>query len=184
MFSHVVSGWSTRSCGIVAAIAAISIMSGCGGGQRQDVNEPSGNFPVEVSAASFPAAQRLSQHTHLVISVRNAGTRTIPDVAVTICNVTCTFNPNAPYGHNTPAGAGTAAAAFAEDLGMPYVANPSRPVWIVDHPPGSCGYSCKSGGPGSAVTAYANTWALGPLKPGATATFDWGVTAVRPGTHV
>ncbi len=64
------------------------------------------------------------------------------------------------------------------------LASRSRPVWIVDQPPGLCGYSCKSGGPGGAVTAYTDTWALGPLKPGATATFDWGVTAVRAGKWV
>ena len=34
------------------------------------------------------------------------------------------------------------------------------------------------------MTAYANTWALGPLRPGATATFDWAVTAVKAGTHI
>jgi hypothetical protein len=34
------------------------------------------------------------------------------------------------------------------------------------------------------VTAETNTWALGSLKPGETATFDWGVTAVIAGTHV
>ena len=51
-------------------------------------------------------------------------------------------------------------------------------------PPGPCRYSCRSGGPGGAVTAYANTWALGPLKPGATAKFVWGVTAVKSGRHV
>ena len=27
------------------------------------------------------------------------------------------------------------------------------------------------------------TWALGPLKPGATKTFKWNVTAVRPGRY-
>ena len=31
------------------------------------------------------------------------------------------------------------------------------------------------------MTAYTNTWALGPLKPGATAKFDWGVTAIKAG---
>ena len=67
---------------------------------------------------------------------------------------------------------------------MPGLASRSRPVWIVDRPPGPCQYSCRSGGPGGAVTAYSNTWALGRLQPGATATFDWGVTAIKPGTHV
>ena len=56
----------------------------------------------------------------------------------------------------------------------------------MDHRPaaGPCGYSCQSGGPGSAVTAYTNTWALGRLAPGQTARFEWAVTAIKPGRHV
>jgi hypothetical protein len=38
--------------------------------------------------------------------------------------------------------------------------------------------------PGSAQTAYVNTWALGPLAPGQTQTFRWIVTPVKPGVHV
>jgi hypothetical protein len=132
------------------------------------MNEPSGIFPVQVSKASFPASQRLSQHTHLVISVRNMGHSTIPNVAVTI----------------TDPRYGTSVQAFSQYVHQPGLANHSRPVWIVDRTPGLCGYSCKQGGVGAAATAYTNTWALGPLKPGRTATFDWGVTAVAPGTHV
>ena len=37
---------------------------------------------------------------------------------------------------------------------------------------------------GGAVTYDNNTWALGPLKPNQTATFNWAVTAVKPGHHV
>lgn len=126
--------------------------------------------------ARFPASQRLAQHSHMVIAIRNEGTKTIPDVAVTVCNVSCDV-PAQP-------GAGTGTSAFAENISQPGLANPSRPVWIVDRPPGPCHYSCRAGGPGGAATAYANTWALGRLKPGATATFDWGVTAIKPGRHV
>jgi hypothetical protein len=158
------------------ATAALAVVSGCGGGARQDANEASGKFQVEVTTARFPATQRLAQHTHLVIAVRNASSHTMPDVAVTVCNVSC----RAP----TQPGSGTGAAAFSENLNQTGLAAPSRPVWIVDRPPGPCQYSCQSGGPGGAVTAYSNTWALGRLKPGATATFDWGVTAIKPGRHV
>ena len=69
-----------------AAIAASVVLGACGGGARQDANEPSGIFPVAVPIASFPAFQRLAQRTHLVIAVRNAGSKTIPNVAVTITN--------------------------------------------------------------------------------------------------
>ncbi len=77
-------------------------MSACGGGQRQDASEPSGKFPVSVDRATFPSTQRLAQHTHLVITVRNSGNKAIPDVAVTICNVTCAYP--APKGEGSSAG--------------------------------------------------------------------------------
>ena len=161
-------------------LAALGL-AGCGGGARHDANEPSGNFPVAVSTAMFPASQRLAEHTHLVLAVRNAGSETIPNIAVTICNVTCRYP--------APPGEGTDAAAFAQVLRMPGLANPSRPVWIVDRPPGECNAGCRpgstgSGSPGGAVTAYSNTWALGALAPGQTARFDWAVTPVAPGRHV
>jgi hypothetical protein len=63
------------------------------------------------------------------------------------------------------------------------LASSSRPVWIVDQAPGACKYSCQQGGPGGAVTAYSNTWALGSLKPDKSATFDWRVTAIKPGNY-
>jgi len=159
----------------VGTIATGLMLAGCGGGTRQDAKEPRGNFPVSISAASFPVHQRLSEHTRLTIAVTNTGKRAIPDVAVTICNVTCAYP--------APPGEGTSVDAFADYLNMSGVASHSRPVWVVDRPPGPCGYSCQNGGAGSYFTSDANTWAAGELKPGATAKFTWGVTAVSPGTH-
>jgi hypothetical protein len=161
---------------MAAGVGLALAISACGGGQNQAASEPSGNFPVHVSAASFPAAQRLSQHTHLVIAVHNAGSKAIPNVAVTICNVTCAYP--------APKGEGSSSEAFASDISQSGLANPSRPLWVIERPPGHCGYSCQNGGQGAAVTAYANTWALGRLAPGKTARFDWAVTAVQPGRHV
>jgi hypothetical protein len=161
---------------MVAGVGLALAISACGGGQNQAASEPSGNFSVAVSTARFPASQRLAQHTHLVIAVRNSGTKTIPNVAVTICNATCAYP--------APKGEGSSSQAFAASIDQSYLANPSRPLWIVDRAPGPCGYSCRNGGQGAAVTAYANTWALGRLKPGATARFDWAVTAVQAGQHV
>ena len=51
------------------------------------------------------------------------------------------------------------------------LADANRPVWIVDD------------GPRGGVTAYTNTWALGRVQPGATKTFEFKVTPVKPGTH-
>jgi hypothetical protein len=161
----------------MAAIVAAVALSACGGGKAQDASEPSGKFTVRVPVATFPSTQRLAQRTHLVISVRNTGNKTIPDVAVTICNVTCAYP--------APPGAGTAASAFAADISQAGLASSSRPVWVVDTPPNPCTrVTCQPGAAGGAVTADSNTWALGPLKPGATAQFRWAVTAISPGRHV
>ena len=169
-----------RRAGVLAAVAlaGAATLSACGGGgSHQDASEPSGKYVVQIVTASFPGAQRLSQHSHLVITVRNADRKTIPDLAVTVCNITCRYP--------APKGAGTSSAPFASNLSQDSLSNPSRPIWVLEKPPGVCGYSCRSGGAGADATTAANTWALNrPLRPGATATFDWGLTAVRPGRHV
>lgn len=162
--------------GVLAAALAVAA---CGSGSPQNANAPSGRFPVSVTA-SFPAAQRLAEHTHMVVKVTNTGNKPIPDVTVTICNVTCTYP--------APVGEGTSVRAFSSYLNMSGVANHSRPVWVVERPPGPCGgatgYSCSNGGAGANTAADANTWQRGaPLKPGATAVFDWAVVAVAPGNY-
>jgi hypothetical protein len=140
----------------VAALLALAT-SGCGGNQRQDANEPSGHFPLQVVRATFPNAQRLAQRTQLQIAVRNAGRKTVPNIAVSVLS----GEANAP----------AAATAFEEASTEPGLADPSRPVWVLDR------------GPSGGVTAYTNTWALGALRPGQTRTFVWRVTAVRGGVH-
>ncbi len=164
---------------------ALVALGACGSGPRQDATEPSGNFPVAVST-HWTTSQTLSQHTQLVITVHNSGRKTIPDAAVTITD----GNPSL----------GSQAQAFQELLHMRGLASQSRAVWIVDGAPDpsqqSCpqnlnaetytgsNYSACSGGPGGAATAYSNTWALGSLAPGKSATFVWHLTAVQSGTHV
>jgi hypothetical protein len=155
---------NSRSIGAMCGVLAALLLAGCGRSTRQDASEPRGTFTVALTETTFPASQRLAEHTHLVLSVRNISGRTIPNIAATICNVTCAYP--------APAGEGTSVAAFSHALEQPGLANPSRPVWVVD--------SAPRGG----VTAYSNTWALGALPPNATARFDWGVTAVASGHHV
>src|SRR3954447_22660662 len=139
----------------VTALLALTA-AGCGGNERQDANEPSGNFPVQVVRATFPAAQRLAQSSQLQISVRNAGSKTLPNVAVSVLS----GEANAP----------AASAAFEEAASeQPGLADSSRPVWVLDD------------GPRGGVTAYTNTWALGSLKPNQTKTFVWRGTAGQPG---
>ena len=126
-------------------------------------------YRVTVTTAGFPPQQRLAQRSVLVIAVRNAGARTIPNVAVTITNPRW----------------GTAAQPFATLIApQPGLASRSRPVWIIDRPPGACHFGCLPGRSGGAVTAYSNTWALGPLAPGRTARFRWALTAVAAGRHL
>ena len=139
----------------LAALAISSVVAGCGGGERQDANEPSGTFKVAVQKASFPAHQRLAEQEELRVVVRNADTRTIPNVAVTITS----DDPKNPTGGFT---------TRAQQAGL---ADDRRPIWIVDE------------GPYGGGTAYVGTWTLGPLPAGRSKTFVWKVTAVQPGTH-
>jgi hypothetical protein len=133
------------------------VAAGCGGGERQDANEPSGTFPVDVVKATFPTKQRLAEKSELQIAIRNAGDKAVPNVAVTV--------------ESDEAEQTAAAAAFAEASDQPGLADPSRPVWVLDTAP--------HGG----ITAYTNTWALGQLAPNQTKTFVWRVTAVKGGVH-
>ncbi len=173
---------TSRSIGPICGVLAALSLAACGSGARQDASEPTGNYTVNVTAASFPSTQRLSEHAHLVLAVRNTGNKTIPNLAATICNVTCAYP--------APKGEGTSVAAFAHSLQMQGLADPSRPTWVIDQTPGRCNSGCDAnsvagaGSPGGAVTAYSNTWAVGPVAPGATAKFDWAVTAVDPGRWV
>lgn len=160
-------------------------LGACGSQPRQDAQEPTGRFPVSVDAV-WTTSQTLSQHTQLTITVRNAGRKTIPDAAVTITDGSPSL--------------GTAAEPFQELLHMPGLASQSRAVWIVDRAPDPSqdpcpahfnpetytgpNFSVCAGGPGGAVTAYSNTWALGALAPGDSAHFTWHLTAVQSGTHV
>jgi hypothetical protein len=144
-----------RGAILIGACSLGLVATGCGGGTRQDKNEPEGRFPVAITTASFPGHQSLAQRSRLTLVVRNAGTKEIPNIAVTI----------------TPDGEGTKAQAFAEVSGEPGLADRSRPVWVVDR------------GPFGGVTSYSNTWALGRLPAGRTTRFTWDVTAVVPGVH-
>jgi hypothetical protein len=165
-----VSGWRVTLGAVIGAVTVAGILPGCGG-TEQNAGEPHANFPVAVSG-SFPTRQRLAQTTSFTVNVKNTGSEAIPNVAVTVTNP--------KYG--------SAAQAFGTLLarpkaGEPILASRSRPIWIIDKAPGPCEYSCRNRGPGGAATAYSNTWALGRLAPGKTATFRWLVTAIHPGDY-
>jgi hypothetical protein len=94
---------------VVAGLAAVAL-AGCGGGERQDADEPSGTFQVDVVRASFPTKQHLAQPERFVIAVRNTGDQAVPNVAVTV-------------------------SSFAERSEQAGLADPERAVWIIDSSP-------------------------------------------------
>ena len=134
--------------------------AGCGGGERQDENEPEGNFAVEVVRASFPDHQKLAKSSDLVVTVRNAGDETIPNIAVTV-------------------------NGFDKRKKDPDLADPTRPVFAVNGVQVEiAGFpEAKDATPRGCDTAYVNTWACGPLKPNEQKTFRWTVTAVQAGDY-
>lgn len=134
-------------------MAAALTFAGCGGGERQDAGDTDASYRVELVRASFPERQHIADETEMQISVRNTGDRTIPNLTATV------------EGDRE----GTQAVSFADLDHQPGLASRSRAVWIVD------------AGPHNGDTAYANTWALGALRPGRTADFVWRVTAIRSG---
>jgi hypothetical protein len=136
-----------------AGVAAL-IAAGCGG-TRQDADEASGEFPVQVLKASFPSSQRLSQGEEMRIRVRNVGTKTIPVIAVSL------LDPKSR----------TASQAFSNTSSDAQLSSRSRPIWILDQ------------GPAGGDTAFSNTWALGPLGPRKTKTFKWSVTPAKSGDY-
>jgi hypothetical protein len=135
-------------------------LGACGSGERQDENEPEGNFRVEIVDAEFPEKQKLAKRSELVITVRNAGEKTVPNIAVTV-------------------------DGFDIDTGNTALADPSRPVFVINGQPRQIGgfAESKDAAPEGGETAYVNTWALGPLESGEEETFRWSVTAVRPGPY-
>ena len=141
-------------------LVCLLALAGCGGGERQDENEPEGNFAVEVVRASFPDHQKLAKSSDMIVTVRNAGDKTIPDIAVTV-------------------------NGFDERKKDPDLADPTRPVFAVNGVQVEiAGFpEAKDATPRGCDTAYVNTWACGPLKPGKEKTFRWTVTAVQAGDY-
>ena len=138
------------------AVVVAVLAAGCGG-ERQDEDEPEGEFRIQVTRAAFPAEQQIADSSKLRIEVRNADDQTVPNVAVTVTTQS--------------ARAGGTAIAFGEDTGDTRLADSEKPVWIIDR------------GPEGGDTAYTGTWSLGPMPPGPSKTFEWDLTPVRPGDY-
>lgn len=139
------------------ALLAAVLIAGCGSGPRQDADEPSGSYKLEVTAARFPSSQSIAQTALMVVRVRNADSKAAPNVAVTV--------------ETDPEKAGDGTVAFGQRVADDRLADPARPVWIVNE------------GPPGGDSAATNTWALGRLGAGETKTFIWKVTAVQAGDY-
>jgi hypothetical protein len=100
-----------RSAAVIAAVASGVLVAGCGGGgARQDANEPSGDYKVQIVEATFPDKQSLAKRSRLTITVKNVDTKTIPNVAVTV-------------------------KSFDQTKNDPTLADPRRPQFIVNRGP-------------------------------------------------
>jgi hypothetical protein len=152
---------AVRAWRIYVVAICLLALAGCGGGERQDENEASGKFPVEVVKASFPEKQKLAKSSALVVTLRNAGRETIPNIGVTVKGLD----------------ERTKAPDVADPNGRPVFAINGVQVRIAGFP------ESKDAAPRGCDTAYVNTWACGPLKPNQMKTFTWKVTAVRAGDY-
>jgi hypothetical protein len=144
-----------RGAALFALVLSLALV-GCGG-ERQDEDEPEGDFTLSVVKASFPERQSTAQRAQLRISVRNTDDRELPNLAVTI--------------KTTVPGGDEVASAFAAAGDDPRLADDDRPIWIVDE------------GPSGGTSAYTNTWSTGRVIPGQTVDLEWRLTAVRPGAY-
>ena len=168
---------------IATGIAALSVALGvtaCGSHERQDVTEPSGNFPVRVTTAQFPHKQRLAETSDLQLAIKNAGDLTIPDLAVTIHT-----GEQKAQAVSTGSGQGS----FNIRIDDPNLANPSRPVWILENEypklitPGVTVKNLDRAPTAGAAAAQTDTFQFGPVESGEGKDIDWRVTPVKAGTY-
>lgn len=165
--------WRRRAALLFALAGLTAAGAGCGGSaERQDADEPAGKFPVEVTAAKFPTTQRLAETSDLIMEIENVGEEAVPDLAVTIYT-----------------GDEKASEPFYIRSDQPGLADPNRPVWILEQ-----GYpkvltpDVKLGNvdrapPSGAEAAQTDTYSFGELKPGDTKEIIFRVTPVMAGTY-
>jgi hypothetical protein len=177
MFTRALAAWlvqrrtAARAIAFASTTAVAVVAAGCGGttaqGDRQDKDEPAGDFPVAVEDATFPLKQDLAESSTMKIVVRNAGDKQIPNIAITVqCE-------DAQGGQN---------GSFDRQITGQSQADKNRPNFVVDRIPGPDRPESRQRlDPLERSSAYVNTYSLGALAPNRTATFEWRVTAVRAG---
>jgi hypothetical protein len=156
----------------LATAALAASLVACGDDDRQDVDEPSGEFPMEVAEAKFPTKQRLAQTSDLRLAIENIGEETVPDLAVTIFT-----------------GDEKASGSFNVRSDQPGLADPNRPVWILENEypklvtPGLQPAEFDDAPTAGAEAAQTDTFSFGPLAPGDSTEIVWRVTPVVAGTY-
>ena len=173
---------------IAIGFAAISLATGvaaCGSGPSQDATVPSGNFAVQVTKAKFANHQKLADSNYLQLEIRNAGTQTIPDLAVTI-NTVAEGQPNVKSpSYSTGSGQGS----FNIRVDDPNLAFPFRPVWILEEAypkvvqPGQPLKQLSKTPTSGAESAATDTFQFGSVAPDQSKNMVWRVTPVRTGTY-
>jgi hypothetical protein len=158
-------------------VVALAV-AGCGSGERQDEDEPEGQYRVQLVSADFPAQQRLATTSDMEVVVRNPGPKRIPIVSVT---VKCDEAKGGSGG--SPSNTGGGSGGFAYRTTTPGVADPARPRFVVNTVPTRTPRQYDRGrlDPLERSSSYVDTYPLGPLAAGRTATFRWNVTAVKAG---
>lgn len=101
---------SLRACAAVVAASSALAAAGCGDAERRDVGDSGGTYTVDIVRAQFPERQHLADKPAFVMTVRNAGDTTIPNLVVTL-------------------------HGFSERSGSSSQADPRKLVWLVDEPP-------------------------------------------------
>ena len=177
---------------LALACTASLVAAGCGGGSRQDEDEPEGNFPVEVVSAAFPQDQKLAKDSKMEIVVRNSGRKEIPVISVT---VECpgqkqqegpdAQNERSGGSGGSPSGSGSQGGGFNYRTTFPGVADPSRPQFVVNTIPTRTPRNYDRGrlDPLERSSSYVSTYPLGKLAPNVEARFVWDVTAVKAGPY-
>jgi hypothetical protein len=99
---------------LALAISPAAVVVGCGGGEKQDVDEPEGTWKVDLISASFPGKQLLADTSELQIKIKNVDTRAVPNLAVTV-------------------------DGFSRREESRQFAEPSRPIWVIEDGPVNAG---------------------------------------------
>jgi len=131
--------------GCIAAVALLAAsVSGCGSGEAQDANEPTGNYEVAITKVAFPRRQGLGETSRLLITVQNTGQNEVPDITMTVNGLN--------YRSTEPG-----------------VADPIRPVWVINAGPinGATAYvNTWALGPLAAGAERTFIWSLSATQPG------------------